>query len=368
MGKGSLAVVLRADANPGIGVGHAMRCLALGQAWRDRSARVVLATREGAPGVEARMRDEGIEVFRVEATAGPAILRETVRIAVEVGAAWAVVDGAPVGCGLIDALHDVGCRLAMIDDEGTACVARPDVIVNQNSYAAASLYTACTPATRLLLGPTYALLRREFRDQPASERDVPAVGRKVLVTLGGSDPVNATSLVLLAIESVGVEPLDVIVALGTANVHADAVSRQAAASRVRVRIERDTPRMAELMTWADVAVSSGGSTVWELAFMGLPSLVGSIAPDQRVLVGSSPFFESIGPFTAVTPEALSAALRGLLLDRARRLDQSSRARSVVDGRGCERVLTVLSEIDRTARRPKAGSAPTDPHEARDERE
>src|SRR5580692_5522261 len=142
MGKGSLAVVLRADANPGIGVGHAMRCLALGQAWRDRSARVVFATREGAPGVEARMRDEGIEVFRVEATAGPAILRETVRIAVEVGAAWAVVDGAPVGCGLIDALHDVGCRLAMIDDEGTACVARPDVIVNQNSYAAASLYTA----------------------------------------------------------------------------------------------------------------------------------------------------------------------------------------------------------------------------------
>ncbi len=368
MGMGSLAIVLRADVNSGIGVGHAMRCLALGQAWRDRSARVVFATREGAPGVEARMHDEGIEVHRVAATGGPASPRETVRLAVDVGAAWTVVDGAPVSDGLIDALHDVGSRVAMIDDEGTACAARPDVIINQNSHAAASLYADCTSTTRLLLGPTYALLRREFRARPAWERDVPPVGRKVLVTMGGSDPFNATSSVLLAVERVGLEPLDVVVALGTANVHADMVSRQAAASRARVRIERDTTHMADLMTWADVAVSSGGSTVWELAFMGLPSLVGSIAADQRALVGSSPFFESIGPFAAVTPEALSAALRGLLLDRDRRLDQSSRARAVVDGRGCERVLSVLSEIDGTPRRRKSGTDPTDPHEARDERE
>ena len=368
MGKGSLAIVLRADAGPGLGVGHAMRCLALGQAWRDRAARVVFATREGAPGVEARMRDEGIEVVRVAPTDAPMSPREAVRVAVETGAAWTVVDGAPVDDALIDALHDVGCRVAMVDDEGAACAARPDVIVNQNSYAAASLYADCAATTRLLLGPTYALLRREFRDRPTGQRDIPAVGRKVLVTLGGSDPDNATSLVLSAIESVGMEPLEVVVAVGASNLHAEAISRQAAKSRAFVRVERDTTRMAELMAWADVAVSSGGSTVWELAFMGLPSLVGSIAADQQALVGSSPFFESLGRFAQTAPESLSAALRSLLLDPARRLAQSSRARAVVDGRGCERVLTVLAEIDRTARRRKSGADPTDPHEARDERE
>jgi len=31
--------------------------------------------------------------------------------------------------------------------------------------------------------------------------------------------------------------------------------------------------MPELMAWADFAVSAGGSTCWELAFMGLPALV-----------------------------------------------------------------------------------------------
>ncbi len=365
MGKGSTAIVLRADAGPSIGIGHAMRCLALGQAWRDRSARVVFATREGAPGVEAKMRAEGIEVLRVADLGGAQSLRELGRLALEVRAAWTVVDGAPVE-GLVEALHGVGCRLAMIDDEGAACSGRPDAIVNQNSYAAPALYDDCAAATRLLLGPTYALLRREFRGRPSWQREVPAVGRKVLVSLGGSDPDNATSLVLLALEGVGIDLLDVRVVVGASSPHAEAVVRQAAESRVCIRVEHDTTRMAELMAWADVAVSSGGSTVWELAFMGLPSLVGSIAPDQRTLVGSSPFFDSLGPFASLTPQTLALALRNLLLDRARRLEQSSRARAVVDGRGCERVLSELSEIDRTAH--ARHSEPTDTHEVRDERE
>jgi UDP-2,4-diacetamido-2,4,6-trideoxy-beta-L-altropyranose hydrolase len=361
-----MAILLRADAGPGIGIGHAMRCLAIGQAWRDRSARVVFATREGAPGVETRMRAEGIEVLRVEGASRAASLQEVARIAVEVGACWTVLDGAPLSEGLIDALHDVRCGVAMIDDEGTTAGA--DVIINQNGHAARSLYARCPSATRLLLGPAYALLRREFRGRRPWQRAIPAVGRNVLVTLGGSDPHNTTSLVLSAIEGVGIQPLDVTVAVGTSNVHAEAVCRQAAQSGVRVRVERDTTRMAELMAWADVAVSSGGSTVWELAFMGLPSLVGSIAADQSILVGSSCFFESLGPFNSVTSESLSTELRALLLDRARRLEQCSKAQAAVDGRGCERILTELSEIDRPVRRHKLGPSPTDSQEATDERE
>lgn len=210
-------------------------------------------------------------------------------------------------------------------------------------------------------------MRREFRESLGRHRDFQGPARNVLVTLGGSDPNNATGVVLSAIEHVGVE-LDVIVVIGASNSHADAVDRQAAKSRARVRIERDTSRMSELMAWADVAVSSGGSTVWELAFMGLPSLVGSIAADQGPLVASSLFFESLGAFPAVRPEFLARALRDLVLDRARRAAQSAKARAVVDGRGCDRVLSVLSEIDRQARGRSSGTGLTDRREARDERE
>jgi len=40
--------------------------------------------------------------------------------------------------------------------------------------------------------------------------------------------------------------------------------------------------MSDLMAWADVAISGGGSTCWELAFMGLPSIFLIAAENQRV--------------------------------------------------------------------------------------
>jgi spore coat polysaccharide biosynthesis predicted glycosyltransferase SpsG len=33
--------------------------------------------------------------------------------------------------------------------------------------------------------------------------------------------------------------------------------------------------------WADVAVSAGGSTCWELAFMGAPGLIITVAENQE---------------------------------------------------------------------------------------
>lgn len=121
MGTGPMPIVLRADAGAAIGIGHAMRCLAVGQAWRDRSARVVFATRGGVPGVEARMRAEGIEVVRVAPAGGDESEMETVQIARDLGAAWTVVDGVAVSAEVVDALHSARCRVVMIDDEG-GCV------------------------------------------------------------------------------------------------------------------------------------------------------------------------------------------------------------------------------------------------------
>ena len=51
-----------------------------------------------------------------------------------------------------------------------------------------SLYVQREPYTRLLLGPRYALLRREFVSWSHSEREIEEVARNILVMMGGSDP------------------------------------------------------------------------------------------------------------------------------------------------------------------------------------
>ena len=47
-----------------------------------------------------------------------------------------------------------------------------------------------------------------------------------------------------------------------------------------MRLVVNAPNMAELMAWADVAISAAGSTAWELACMGLPAALIVVAENQ----------------------------------------------------------------------------------------
>jgi hypothetical protein len=90
--------------------------------------------------------------------------------------------------------------------------------------------------------------------------------------------------------------------------------------------------------------------------MGLPSIVGSIARDQERIAESDLFFDVLGPFAAVSVEDLANRVRGLLLDRERRTARSIAAGRLVDGRGCERVFDVMTEMSRSVTTVHAANA------------
>src|SRR3990170_4043751 len=181
-------MVLRADAGPDIGAGHLFRCLALGQAWLDAGGHVIVvtATREGAH--LARLRREGFETRRTAAVfPDPSDVRGLTRVLAARPGAWVVVDGYSFDGEYHEKILEAGGRLAVIDD--TAHLPRYDVhvVVNQNLHATERRYVRGS-RTRLLLGPRYALLRREFRKFRRPEKPAPRIGRLLLITMGGSDP------------------------------------------------------------------------------------------------------------------------------------------------------------------------------------
>src|SRR5262249_17829448 len=102
--------------------------------------------------------------------------------------------------------------------------------------------------------------------------------------------------------------------------------------------------MPALMAWADVAIAAGGSSGWELAFMGLPAVLVTVAENQRLIAESlqrAGTAVHLGWHTEVTPARIAEAVRELLSDRAQRQCMSQAGRLLVDGKGAARVVAAL---------------------------
>ena len=129
--------------------------------------------------------------------------------------------------------------------------------------------------------------------------------------------------------------LEVKIVCGQLNQNRDMLVRAAEPASFRIDLMTATDEMPELMAWADLAISGGGSTCWELAFMGLPALAVVLADNQLGVVeelDGRGIVLGLGRFGRLTVDALSSAVRRLLDDRERRAEMSRLGRELIDGR------------------------------------
>ncbi len=349
-------LIIRADASAAAGTGHVMRMLALAQAARRASGRpAVFLCAELPPALRARLRAEGCEVRMLSPASTPEDDTRATLAELEAlggrgeGEAVLVADGYRFSPGFQAAIRSGGARLMMVDDNGENGAYECDWILNQNIHATEDFYRHRPSGARVLLGPRFALVREEFLRASHASREIPAKARRVLVTMGGADPGNMTGAILESLAKLGRIDGDVCVVLGGGNPRGDDIERAARALPwASVRVARNVADMAPLIAQADLAVTAGGSTCWEMCLLGLPMLVISIAENQRVLaqglgaVGAACVAGHAGEFE---PGHLADRITALMADGARRRSLSSAARRLVDGRGCERVLAALRGED-----------------------
>jgi spore coat polysaccharide biosynthesis predicted glycosyltransferase SpsG/RimJ/RimL family protein N-acetyltransferase len=174
-----------------------------------------------------------------------------------------------------------------------------------------------TASTRLLLGPQFAMLGRSIQRARALQQRRSAI-RRVVVNWGAVDQPELTALVERVMASRGLE-LRVI------------------ASRDRVS------DMAEHWLWADLAVGAAGSSSWERACVGLPSVVIAVAGNQDVVgqtLSAAGLAAYVGTMSSVTEAAVTESIAELLVpDRA--AEMAARCTAAVDGRGAARVARAI---------------------------
>lgn len=334
-----------------------MRCLALAQACRDCDLDVALASAELPAAIAERWSAEGVPQHGVPDIPGSLEdANRTARLARELDVRWVVVDGYRFSPEYHRRLKELGCTVLSIDDRGSAGPFCADMVLNQNAYADQGFYPDAADSARLLLGLPYLLLRREFRENAGRhERVAPLQAAKLLVTLGGSDPGNATRTVLESLRLLNGALSEARVIVGASNPHAAAISAFAASVPASVEIVRDAARPSEAMEWADFAVAAAGTTAWELVFMGVPFLALTIAGNQRPVAESLARREvavNLGPANELSSETLARHICRLAGDPESRDRMSSAGRHLIDGQGVFRAIQAMGLVSLTLRRPR----------------
>ena len=179
--------------------------------------------------------------------------------------------------------------------------------------------------------------------------------RSIFVSFGGSDPRRLTLPVVTALAAAIPDAPIIDVAVGGAVPEPALLVLALSAVDRRVRAHFNSASMATLMRQAGLAVSAGGSTVGELAAIGVPSIIVTVAANQ---VAGSHAAAGDGWCSVIDGEEPSLVARVTTLattlwrDRARRSAQVHRARGTValDGadQAAERLLSLVRETGRAA--------------------
>ncbi|MDR9404932.1 MAG: UDP-2,4-diacetamido-2,4,6-trideoxy-beta-L-altropyranose hydrolase, partial [Halothece sp. Uz-M2-17] len=333
-------LLFRVDASTAIGSGHIMRCLALAQAWQNLGGNAIFSVATDIGKLQTRLETEGITIHQLSVRSGSREDGEAViALAQKLGVSWVVVDGYQFGGDYQQQLKTAGLKVLFVDDYGHAEHYSADLVLNQNLGANENLYPYRENDTQLLLGTDYALLRREFWQWRHWKREIPQTARKIFVTLGGSDPDNVTLKVMHALSAIETEALEVVVIVGGSNPHYEQLQAVAPVSPVSMTLKQNVTNMPEWMAWADVAIAAGGSTNWELAFMGLPSVIITVAENQSAIaqqLGKMGVTISLGWYQKLTVNQLTTAISDLLPAQQKRQQMSEKGKQLVDGLGSQR--------------------------------
>lgn len=329
-GLHDMEVCILTEGGKGIGLGHVMRCLALFHAFK-------------AKGVRPRLfinGDRSVENILDDSVRGAVSwLKYPDRIFSSVKSAkiW-IIDSYLMGRTFYKKIASRAENPVYIDDYRRMSYPR-GVVVNGSIYAEKLPYPR-TAGVTYLLGSQYALLRRDF--WCARTKRINAEIKNIMITLGGSDPKNMTPKILRFLYN-AFPHLNKKVIFNKGFNDVSGIMKNSD-NKTRLIYQPAADDIKRIMLEADLAISAGGQTLYELARLGVPTIALCTAANQKTnLKGwtKAGFIEYIGwYYQKKLLDKMEGAIKKLAGARARR-KRSNVGKALVDGRGALRVAEML---------------------------
>jgi spore coat polysaccharide biosynthesis predicted glycosyltransferase SpsG len=292
-----LKIAFRIDINPEIGTGHLSRMSVLAEAFTELSCECTFYKGEDEP-----VDYSGFDVI--------------------------VVDTYQVDDAYITSLN-APSRIVVCYDDNALYTYDCDAVLNANLHAGELRFKFGAKTPRMLLGGKYALLRKEFRDMPTIT--IKKTATRVFVCFGGSDIRNMTPYAVKTLREI--KDIRLTVVLGSLTSCDSDVFALAGDS---VAVHKTPEMISRLMSECDIAVSSAGSMVYELAALGIPTIT-IVQADNQILIADylsrNSLMRCVGDWENTNLDELRREVESLLINNERRELESYRLRRIVDRNG-----------------------------------
>lgn len=219
-------------------------------------------------------------------------------------------------------------KLVVFDDNNILDFYDVDYIINQNLHATTLKYNA-SKSTQLLCGGEFVLLRDEFLEYKSI--DIKSKVKNILLTVGGSDNSNITERILGDIKNIDA---NINVILGPAFIYKE---------ELKVKFEKykniifyENISMPKIMSEVDLAISACGGTVYELSYMGVPTIAICIVDNQE---NTAKYLKDNDILCVSDEENILESINNM--SEEKRKYYSEKMKSIVDGRGKKRIIEVL---------------------------
>ena len=345
-------IIVRADAGPEIGVGHIMRCLSVADVLKKQEEIVFFSANEYARRI---VNDRGFECFvlgtdyrNMQEEVG--VLKETDYYKKSCSI---VVDSYYVTDDYFKEIRE-NKKLVYFDDYMEQAYST-DAIINYNIFADIEkykeIYRNISKATKFILGPMYAPLRKEFsgRKQITVEDKV----SNVLILAGGADPCHVEKGLTDVIkeecsgkERTGIQYHFVVGALSE---DYDYLREAECAFPSVIKLYRDVKDMRSLMQQSDMAVSAAGSTLYELCACGVPTIT-YVSADNQKKAENAFVYQKLMLSAGDAREGnnfflrLSKCIKELASDVSLRRVLADRGAQIVDGKGATRISNEIIKV------------------------
>lgn len=330
------SAVFRFDAGAAIGVGHAIRCLALADELGVQGWAVRFCTNPGARALIEKLRPLRWPVHEAADPNTP----EALYACAPDGCDVLVVDHYGLDAAFERAARPWAARIVVIDDladRSHAC----DALLDSAFGRTRADYARCAPDALALVGPGFALLDARFaaaREAALMRRQAGVALEAVLIALGGApDPALMRRLALAVGEAVPEARIDLV--MGTTPPLADLPAG--------ARVLAANADMAQAMAEADLGIGAGGGSSWERCALGLPALLIEIADNQRIVIrglAKAGAAVALGEAGELSETALHDAVSALAGDAQARRAVSMRAAQICDGLGARRATLAVEAL------------------------